>query len=432
MVTLDKYIFKELLKSQLVVLMVLVIAFAGQTVVKLMTEVAMGNFPPRLIALFMIYSMPQFLTYLFPLTIYTAVIITLGRICSDSEMVVMKAVGYSPIRIMCVVLLLGSISAIAVGYISITLSAKANTAAYELEKQALTDPEFLPIESGRFVNFGKYNVYVEDVNDQGGDNKDVSNIYVIEMRGFGGPTASITAADEGHISIDEDGVRWLELKNGRRYEYVLDGTMRKGEFSEFKAPVSANVNDEIRMYREISMMSTSELINSDSPMAHLEAQWRVSPVLTTLVVCLIAVPLAMVNPRQGRFARLAPAILIYVAYYLFLLSIRNFVKTGVVSLYPGIYLVPLIFLIFVAIPLNMPKTYLKHIRSKRLRRGQAATAAAATASSSTDADASVSADRASADSARYDDGADGSCAGDAGKADGSGSVGSTGKDEDQR
>lgn len=364
---LDKYIFKELLKSQFVVLLVLVVAFAGQTAVKLMTEVAVGSFPPRLIALFMFYSMPQFLTYLFPLTLYTAVIITLGRICSDSEMVVMKAVGYSSKRIMMVVLFLGVLSASAVGYISLTLSAKASTAAYELERQALTDPEFLPIESGRFVNFGKYNVYVEDVNNNGRDDKDVSNIYVIEMAGVGGPTTSITAADEGHIALDEDGVRWLELKNGRRYEYMPDGTMRRARFEEFKAPVSANVTEDVKMYRAISMMSTTELLNSDSRIANLEAQWRISPILTTLVVCLIAVPLSMVNPRQGRFARLAPAILIYLAYYLLLLSVLNFIKTDTISLYPGMYLVPVLFLIFVALPLNMPKTYLKHIHQNKIK-----------------------------------------------------------------
>ncbi|MDY2799266.1 MAG: LPS export ABC transporter permease LptF [Anaerobiospirillum succiniciproducens] len=364
---LDKYLFKEILKSQFVVLLVLVVAFAGQTAVKLMTEVAVGALPPRLIALFMFYSMPQFLTYLFPLTLYTAVIITLGRICSDSEMVVMKAVGYSSKRIMKVVLLLGALSASAVGYISLTLSAKASTAAYALEKQALTDPEFLPIESGRFVNFGKYNVYVEDVNNNGRDDKDVSNIYVIEMDGAGGPTTSITAADEGHIALDEDGVRWLELKNGRRYEYMPDGTMRRARFEEFKAPVSANVTEDVKMYRAISMMSTTELLNSDSRIANLEAQWRISPILTTLVVCLIAVPLSMVNPRQGRFARLAPAILIYLAYYLLLLSVLNFIKTENLGLYPGLYLVPVLFLICVALPLNMPKTYLKHIHQSKIK-----------------------------------------------------------------
>ena len=146
-----------------------------------------------------------------------------------------------------------------------------------------------------------------------------------------------------------------------------DGTMRRASFEEFKAPVSANVTEDVKMYRAISMMSTTELLNSDSRIANLEAQWRISPILTTLVVCLIAVPLSMVNPRQGRFARLAPAILIYLAYYLLLLSVRNFIKTENLGLYPGLYLVPVLFMICVALPLNMPKTYLKHIHHSKIK-----------------------------------------------------------------
>ena len=54
-----------------------------------------------------------------------------------------------------------------------------------------------------------------------------------------------------------------------------------------------------------------------------------------------------------------PAILIYVAYYMFLLSIRNLILTDTVPLYPGMYIVPVMFLLLVGIPLNLPKSYLK-------------------------------------------------------------------------
>ena len=112
---LDKYIFKELFKSQLVVLLVLLSIFVGQGIVRLMSESVVSGLPPRLIGLFLLYSLPDFLVYLMPLTLYVAIIITLGRICSDSEMVVMRAVGYSPMRIMIVTILLGIVTAAAVG-----------------------------------------------------------------------------------------------------------------------------------------------------------------------------------------------------------------------------------------------------------------------------------------------------------------------------
>lgn len=349
-----------------------------------MTEAALGNMPPSLIALFMFYSLPQFFTYVFPLTLYISIIITLGRICSDSEMVVMKAVGFSHFRISIVVFILGLISAFIVGYVSIVLAPRMAEASYTLEKQAANDPEFLPIESGRFVSYGFYNIYVENVADKSQDEKDIRNIYVIDRKDY--ETNAITAAKSGHMSVDEDGVRWIELQNGTHYEYHQDGTMRRADFETFRAPVSANITEETRQKRDISMMSTLDLINSDSAYERLEAQRRISPILTTLVLCIIAVPLSMVNPRQGRFNRLMPSILIYLAYYLCLMSMFNFVKTGAMPLYPGLYIVPLFFLIAVAAPLNMPKTYLKHISKKRAR------ALAASVSSTVDA---ISSDKSS-------------------------------------
>lgn len=375
---LDKYVFRELVKSQFVVLLVLVAIFAGQSIVRLMTEASLGNMPPRLITVFMLYSLPEFLIFLFPLTLYVAIIITLGRICSDSEMVVMRCVGYSPTRIMMVAQTLALVSVIIVSFISLDLVSRAANARYELEQQATTNPEFLPIDSGRFVTLGNFNIYVEDVRNRGIDDRDISNIYVIEMDSYSNRTSSITSARDGHLVLDQDGVRWLELNDGRRYEIARDGSYYKLQFEKFRAPLSGNITEETRERREISRMSTRELLLSPDKREQVEAQWRFSPIFATFVLCMVAVPLSMVNPRQGRFARLMPAIVIYVAYYLFLMSLRNLILTDTIPLYPGLYVVPLVFLLFVAIPLNLPKSYIK----RWSRKSRATTAAAAAAANS--------------------------------------------------
>ena len=399
---LDKYVFRELVKSQFVVLLVLVAIFAGQSIVRLMTEASLGNMPPRLITLFMLYSLPEFLIFLFPLTLYVAIIITLGRICSDSEMVVMRCVGYSPTRIMMVAQTLALVSVIIVSFISLDLVSRAANARYELEQQATTNPEFLPIDSGRFVTLGNFNIYVEDVRNRGIDDRDISNIYVIEMDSYSNRTSSITAARDGHLVLDQDGVRWLELNDGRRYEIARDGSYYKLQFEKFRAPLSGNITEETRERREISRMSTRELLLSPDKREQVEAQWRFSPIFATFVLCMVAVPLSMVNPRQGRFARLMPAIVIYVAYYLFLMSLRNLILTDTIPLYPGLYVVPLVFLLFVAIPLNLPKSYIK--RWSRKSRATTAAAAASTSmttpSSAADATAAKDATKSEAETAQ--------------------------------
>lgn len=54
-----------------------------------------------------------------------------------------------------------------------------------------------------------------------------------------------------------------------------------------------------------------------------ELQWRISLVLLVPMMLIAAVPLAKVSPRQGRFNRLFPAILIYLFYVGLLLVMRS-------------------------------------------------------------------------------------------------------------
>ena len=255
------------------------------------------------------------------------------------------------------------------GVVSLELTYRAADARYTLQQQASSDPEFLPIDSGRFVNFGSYNIYVEEVDTQS-ENKDIHQIYVIEnSQDPSRPAASITVANEGHLVLDPDGVRWLTLSDGRRYEMPLDGTYRRAHFDSFRAPISGNITEETRKKGVIERMTTPELFMSSELEAQVEAQWRISPILATLILSMVAVPLSMVNPRQGRFARLMPAILIYAAYYMFLLSLRNLMLTSTLPLWPGLLVVPVFFLLFVAIPLNLPKSHLKKMRAPRGPKG---------------------------------------------------------------
>jgi lipopolysaccharide export LptBFGC system permease protein LptF len=55
-----------------------------------------------------------------------------------------------------------------------------------------------------------------------------------------------------------------------------------------------------------------------------------APVLPLLVfiVTLMAVPLSRVNPRQGRFLKLLPAILLYMAYLTILIAARGALEKG--------------------------------------------------------------------------------------------------------
>ena len=76
-----------------------------------------------------------------------------------------------------------------------------------------------------------------------------------------------------------------------------------------------------------------------------ELQWRLSIPLLVFVVTLLAVPLAKVNPRQGRFLKLLPAILLYMAYLALLIGARGQLDKGRIPMQLGLWWVHVLFLL---------------------------------------------------------------------------------------
>ena len=66
--------------------------------------------------------------------------------------------------------------------------------------------------------------------------------------------------------------------------------------------------------------------------------------MLVFVVTLLAVPLSRVNPRQGRFLKLLPAILLYMAYLSVLIAARGQLDKGKIPMALGLWWVHGIFL----------------------------------------------------------------------------------------
>ena len=362
---LYKYIFKEVLRTQIAVFVVLYTVFISQSVIRFISEAAVGSIPSSIIAKLVLLALPEISVILLPLTLFVALLITLGRICSDSEMVVMRSIGFSPAKVMQVALFVATFTAILTALCSVYLIPLASQEQQKILTDAKNNPSFLPIEAGRFVPFGiDMNIYIQEVESATGDDKKISHIYVMQYP-FSQVNSSITIASEGYLQKDSNGILWLHLKDGKRYEgELVDGSYRFGSFDSFKAPLSKKGTQDLQKIDRESM-ATLDLLMSDDRVYKVEGQWRIVPIFTIFVICFIAVPLSMVNPRQGRFAKLMPAILLFASYYMFLLSIRSLIMSDNFPIVPGLFIVPILYFLFVAIPLNTPRYFVKSIFSTK-------------------------------------------------------------------
>lgn len=85
-------------------------------------------------------------------------------------------------------------------------------------------------------------------------------------------------------------------------------------------------------HRDASSMSTAKLWSDRQNLLSMaELQWRISLPLSALILTLIGMPLSKIKPRYGRYARLAPAVLLYIIYVNFLFLAKAWIKRGVLS-----------------------------------------------------------------------------------------------------
>ncbi len=345
-----KYIFKEIFKVQLATTTILLAVFLCQSTIKYIGRATVGRVPVDIVSSMVFYSIPSIAYIMLPLTLFIAVLVAIGRISSDSEMVVLRSVGFSGHDIVKVAMVLAVFTALITGINSLYFMPNAAFNQKALMNDAESNPQYLPIESGRFANFADYIVYVQDVDDKK-QTKDLGNVIVIAHPNSN-TDRSIAISTSGNVSFDKEGVQWLHLVDGNSYlGPVADGSYRVSSYDKFSIPVQKSEQNEY-YDRPISGVSTLELLQADSHESRMELQWRIAPILAVFVLTLISVPLSMTNPRQGRFARLGPAMAIYVSYYLILLALYNLLKSESYPLIPGLYIVPVVFLIFVVIPLN--------------------------------------------------------------------------------
>lgn len=119
-------------------------------------------------------------------------------------------------------------------------------------------------------------------------------------------------AKTGKVISETTGSQWLELGQGKRYAGD-DDSYQMMSFDSYQLQIKEQQASE--QLRKLEAYPTVELLSRKEPAAIAELQWRIAIPLAMPLLTLIAVPLSRVNPRQGKFGRMAPALLIYLGYF---------------------------------------------------------------------------------------------------------------------
>ena len=326
---IERYLGREVLRTCAAVLAVLVLIYGADRFTRILSDAVAGTVSPGLIVQILALKLVEKLPVFLPLALYLAVLVSLGRLYRDSEVVAFGAGGIGLWRLSRGLFAVVAGCSVAGAALSLFVSPNAASMRWALMEEARHQAENRMFVPGRFKEFGGGDqiIYVEAVDAEAGRMSDV----FVRVRKPHRQYVLISGAAYQDVR-PESGARYMGLEDGWRYVGLPgDATFSVTRFERHAVRIEAQPREVFAGGRK--MLATAALIASGDPGHVAELQRRVSAAMSIVVLGMLAVPLARTTPREGRYGKLFLAVVVYFIYSNAISIVENLVERGVV---PGL------------------------------------------------------------------------------------------------
>jgi len=333
--TVQRYVLREVIQTWLAVTGVLVAILISNQLSRVLGRAASSDYGPHvvfdLIALGAIIN----LSVIVPVGLLLAIVLALGRLYHDSEMAALQACGFAPARLLVPLSCFAVVIALGLGWLAFVQVPRADRQAQLLRQSAVKEAQFGQLDAGRFRSFisggGDAVFYAERVDAEGL----LHNVFV--RRESAGRIELALADTATYSKAAANGMHFVTLFNGRRYEGVPGHSdFRVIEFREHGIPI-ATPADTVGDTQDPDTKPSGELFGSHATSDIAQLQSRASSPIMALVLTLVAVPLSRLRPRQGRYARVGFAIVVYLVYSNLLSAAKVWVEKGELTPVIGVW-----------------------------------------------------------------------------------------------
>ena len=340
---LSRYLAREILQTTLAVTLVLLLIFLSGRFAKYLVDAATGKISADIILALLFYRAPNILERILPLGLFLGILLVYGRLYVENEITALQVAGISAPQLFRA----SGLAIVPVAILTALLTFYVSPAGFQRVEQMLNREkkrsELELVEAGKFLQLrsGGGAIYTGDI---GEGRRTMNDVFVARQHMDGQWT--ILRAESGFQSYDEEhDQRYLTLSRGTRYKLVPgQATSERMAFDSLQQRVMPSETFDPRKLKE-DTLSTAFLwaeAHKNNYMATL--QWRVSLVVLVPLVAMLAVAMSRTTPRQGRYIKLLPAMLLYFAYMTALDVLRHKIGGSEWPVMPGMLVAHALFL----------------------------------------------------------------------------------------
>jgi lipopolysaccharide export system permease protein len=285
------------------------------------------------------YLIPYLLTYTIPISILNALLMSLGRLSSDNEIIAMRASGINIIYLIIPLLIIGLIFSLLLFILNDSVIPYTHFASRKaLTEIGIKNPAAF-LEPGVFIDsFQNYIIFIYHIQ----ENK-LYNIRIYEPQPGNRPARTIIAKKGEFVSIPEKSMVKLKLIDGTSDEpdpenpynfyklnfktYFINLSLSNSiqQIQKEKKPKDMNFK-ELRQYiRKMKNMG----IDATPAISHLQERMALS--FSCFIFALIGSAIGLITRRREKSINLGLAFLIIGIYYLLLLGAEALCMNGFIN-----------------------------------------------------------------------------------------------------
>lgn len=350
MMILDRYIQREIAKPAVVICTILVFVFGCYIAARYLEDAVEGQLSGMVVFFLIVLRILIALEVLLPMTLYLSVIIALGRLYGDSEMMAISACGIATGRVMRSVFLMGILVGGVTACFSLHIRPWAWERFYELKARALVNFDLTRMQGGNFyeIENGDRVIFADRVDGQANYARKIF-IQTRQDREL-----QIIFAQEARQRRDEKtGRPVLEFKDGYFYEFST--VKNQGRIMHFGTSMIRMEPRDPRRDFKIKAATTASLAGSEDPEKIAELQWRLSSPFSAVLLAPIGAALARPSPRRGKYAKMPAAVVVFAIYYNLSAVAKKWVGQGVLTTFPGVWWVQIMMAVLVGAILWRPR-----------------------------------------------------------------------------
>ena len=348
---IHNYLLKEFFSAFLLAIFVLVFVMILGNIIYLVGLVVSKGVSVIIIMQLFLYMLPYSTQFILPIATISGLLLSLGRLSSDNEIIGIRASGMSNLKIMFPFLVLGIIFTLISFLFNDHITPQAHLKTREITRTIGTNNPSAILEPGVFINaFDKYIIFVYEV-----EGNKFRNIRIYEPQGKNKPPRTIIAKRGEFITLANQNILKLKLIDGTSdeinpnnpnnfYKINFHTYFMTMDFAKNQSKEAVNKKPKDMPLKELwqNIKELRKLKIDDDPIA-TEFHKKIAMSFSSFIFFLLGVPMGIITRRREKAANFSLALLIVGTYFILTLCTEALSKQGNLSPSSGMWIPNIVF-----------------------------------------------------------------------------------------